>query len=115
LDNIYILRIKAIFLAAAVLAAVAVTAVTGMQVSASPDNGTMYVDPATQTVETGDTFTVNIMQQHDVDVWSIQCNVSFDRKLLQVTKITIGSDWEDNRPRFLLWHKYLCGFRLIYR
>ena len=72
------------------VAAIAVaTLATARPVAAA--SATLKVDPATQTVAQGSTFTVHVIEQSSVVVAGAQASLTFDKTKLQIQSVAKGS------------------------
>lgn len=56
-------------------------------------SGTLAVSPASQTVSSGDTFTVKVVQNAGVVTSGAQATVNFDSSLLQISSVAAGSPY----------------------
>ena len=61
-----------------------------MIVSAAPDTA-VTVDPASQDVGIGETFTVDIDVSPDTAIAGVQCSLSFDASIVQANSVTEGN------------------------
>ena len=85
---------------ALVLATVlAVVAIAG-GVSAATVTGTLKLDPTTQTVAQGGTFSVKVIANTSVATSGVSASITFDKAVVQVTTITRSAAWS-TAPLFL--------------
>lgn len=83
--------------------------ISAMMASAAPVFAagiSMYVSPASQTVDPGDTFTVSVYIDTDTATRSAQCDVLFDPALVQVNSVSPGtfySDWATSHGAGTYW------------
>lgn len=80
------IKIKALILSILLLCALLVPAMPVFAADVS-----MYIDPADQTVDAGESFTVNVYVSSDTVTRGAQCDLVFDPELVQVDSVAEGT------------------------